>query len=454
MRETAAAFVCALAAVASLGFAQTPTSGTDSEPVSSAVGAFIKSDLAEVSPASMAGRADAVAAVLGDSAEAAAVRELAEMLRGAGDWRALEDQHVDRLVDLLRKARRGTNADRLAPIVHVLERVASDRVEVQLCVAETYGGPSWIRNTGKAAAATGKVTTMIARHVKNRDAARILAFLGVGGRVIGGLVALADFLGFIAGDFENNATLRPLTADDLVAFRVLEQLAEARQYGDQVAAEKLLVEMRTLQPKNPVYPLLLAETYASWGPAWNADRAKKCVRDVIALTDPKVALPLADEAWLNPTDVRATLHILDWAGDARSVQDSRDLGRYAAKFAPTVKLPTEDRLVVSPDRTELESQISRLERAISKLREDLQEAKAELAERKQKAKAAKRDLDSLSRRSKGYEDQHSNLHARWATAVRQVEQAEVQMASRDKRLRATEARMATWTARFRRFRTR
>jgi hypothetical protein len=235
---------------------------------------------------------------------------------------------------------------------------------------------------------------------------------------------------------------------------VLEELAEARHYGDQVGAEKLLGELRKLQPGNPVYPLLLAETYASWGPAWNADRAKKCVRDVFELTDPKAALPLAGEPWLNSTDIRATLHVLGWVGDARSVRDSRDLRSYAEKFSKTIKLPVDDRLVVSPDRAELEAQIRRLETAIPKLRSDFEEAKEELEERGRKAKAAKRALDSLPKRARGYEEQRSNLHARWATAVRQHKDAEAPVKSKEERLRAAEARLRTWTTRLSQFRTR
>ncbi|MBL8755343.1 MAG: hypothetical protein JNK15_18735 [Planctomycetes bacterium] len=408
--------------------AQTPDKSSSDEAITSSLKKFLAAVTDSSSPTEVAAATRPVADALAGQPEHKAIVELVDALATADDWTAVREKHTGHLLDLYRTHRLGKNPHRLAPLVVTLERLAPERPQVQLGLAEVFGAVWDAQDIARAVKAIGNVRSLMP--AKGDGAIEIVGklagFIGLAGDAVAGWRGATHLFGYLdqvtASLQGGGGAVRVLTADDLLAFQVLEELLAARRAGDQAALLKALADLRRMQPRNPVYPLLCAETLASFGPAWNEASAKKELKLFFDLTDPKQPVPASNEPWVGWTDVAALLRMLGWRpaiGDA-GWNSSKDLRDYAKRLESAIKPKVDERLVISPDKKELQFQIKRLEAAVPDLERKRSKCTQELADLEQARDDAERAWKGAGNDRGRYQDSKSDLHTKFADLVRQV----------------------------------
>ncbi len=145
-----------------------------------------------------------------------------------------------------------------------------------------------------------------------------------------------------------------------------EQLIAARAAADQDAAITLLQHLCTLQPGQPAFPLLLAETHASLGPQFDPRRAAELCQRFLAMTD------------AHADDLMAELTRL---GSPRN-ESLRSLRLHTQALLQQMSTERPERLLLSPDR-------KALARKLDLLTAEHQRISADKAEATQHLKAAR-----------------------------------------------------------------
>lgn len=412
----------------------------------------------ESQPKDVAAAATAVVEALAGEPEQAALRTLVDVLQGAADWDDVRERHTDQLIDLYRRHRSGPHAYRLAPVVVVLERLAPEQPQVQFGLAEVFGVIWAGQDIGRAANALASARSLIPARGDGalEIIAKVVGFVGLTGDLAGGWNGITTLLGYLEQAeraVRGGSPVRVLTADDLVAFHVLADLEEARRTGDQAVAMKLCRELRKLQPRNPVYPLLMAEMQASFGAAWDQAAAKKILREFFELTEPRGAVPAANEAWVGWTDVSGLLRMLQWQPGLGEPgwRDMRDLRDYGKRLEAAIVPKVEDRLVISPDRTELRRQIERLEFNVPKLEEEHEASRRLLAQLERECEAAEREYRAARPGGGRFDPRKSDLRAKWSGLQRQVEQARGPAKQDQERCEKAQRRLVVYRERMARF---
>ena len=438
------------------GQAADPAPGNDT--ITASLQAFLAGVTKESTPQEVARAAEPLAAALSGKVEQPAVQSLIEALQGADGWDAVRERHADRLLDLYRRHRTARNPHRLAPLVVVLERLAPERPQVQLGVAEVFGGIWAARDVVRAAQALDSFAALMPKQGDGLidGTAKIAGFVGLAGDVVAGwrgLVTLVGYISQLSSSVKQGAAVRVLTADDLVAFQVLADLGDVRGSGDQASATRLLEELRSLQPRNPVYPLLLAESHASLGPKWQEAAAKKCIREFLDMTDPRSVAPADGDPWMGWTDVSTLLRMLRWtpAIGEEEWRTMSDLRAYAKRLEGAIKPSTDERLVISPDREELRQQIARLERGLPKLERERDEKQQKIRELERDCKAAEAAYRNVPSGAGGYQQHRSDLHSKWADLKRQLDQAKSPTKRAEERYDRSAQRLAFYQQRMRQF---
>ncbi len=429
------------------------------DPLTPALQLFLSAVTAESSPAAMANATTPVLEALAGQPEQKVLQTLVDSLRASGDWETVRASHCEALLELYRRHRAAKEPQRLVPLVVVLERLAPERPQVKLGVAEVFGAAWAARDVARAVEAIGDLRSLMPSEDDGLadTAAKIAGFVGFLGDAAAGWNGVRTILGYLeqmASSMQGGGAIRVLTADDLVGLRALTELREARARGDQAAAAKLLTELRSLQPKNPALSLLTAEMRASWGDAWSDVEAKKELKRFAELTDPARPVPGANEPWIGWADVSAMLRLLDWQPSFGNRQWSsmRDLRDYAVRLGKEIKPGTEDRLVIAPDRRRLEQQIQRLEQNLPKLEQARDETRDKLARLEQERDAAKGDYDNAGRGRGVIDSKRSDLNAKWQGLVRQCKDASGPAASAAERFDRQCERLALYRARLEQFR--
>lgn len=440
---------CALSALA-----QNPSPPTDSSKVTKALRALVEL-ASEAPPAEFASRTMAVAEALGDQPGVEPLRSATDLLAGIADWRSFPAEHVDDLVQAIKEHRGKPSSELLLPVVLMAERVAGDRLEVQLAVAEAFGQESCIGDSDRARAALRRLVAMLPTDLEGfqRTAEQVRSF----GRFLGderlgkeGIATLRSYLALLERAPVPTSSMHVLTPDDLKAFNTIGTYVDKQRRGDQKAAVDLLEQMRTLQPRNAAFLLPLAEARASLGPAFDYHKAKKCLQDFLVATDPDAADAPARDPWEGFDALRETLSLLQW-GDLPG-QPGRDatvesLRECAGELLPRIRMAVAYHLVISPDRDRLEDMAKLMQRQEPGLVKDLEEANAVFERARDQCEKAETAYKSAGSGRGGFNQRRADLHDRWMSTKVALDRAKKELARASEQLDINQRRNKDYTDR-------
>jgi hypothetical protein len=203
--------------------------------------------------------------------------------------------------------------------------------------------------------------------------------------------------------------LRSQEGDDAQLAHLREQLLTARAAADQTAATSLLQRLCILQPEQPAFPYLLAETHASLGPEFDPKRTAELCQRFLALTDPSrtPADPLAELTALGITRPGG-LHALRLQAQALYDQQSRE---------------RPERLLLWPDHRALSRKVSSLAAERARLTADETAAARKL--KSAKARAAAAEADYTRARRSAAANQFVDLTELWTRVLDRREEVQV-----------------------------
>lgn len=393
---------------------------------------------------------------LRDRTEAGVVRIALQALTDVDKWDAVPAECVDGLIGAIRAQRGKVQQELLVAPVLLLQRLAGDRWEVQLLLAETFGAESCIRDVDRAQTALRRMVALIPVDLEGlqRSAKQIRSFcqfLGDDGPSMDGIATLRAYLTLLAREPAPAFATNILTQDDLRAFRLIEPLVSKLRSGEQKAVVDLLDQLRALQPKNAAFALIEAEVRASVGSGWDYAKAKRCLQEFLELTEPDVSGAVAP--WDGLAAVRITLALMEWGdlpgqpGRGSAIEALRD---YAGALLPQIKKPVADRLAISPDRAELERLAKLMQKRELGLAQDREEASTAYLRARDRCDRAKSAYEN-ARSGRGFCQRRSDLHDQWMTAKRVLERAESNFNYAEERLAINQRRNKDYTDRLKRF---
>ncbi len=410
-------------------------------------------------PGEFSARATAVAAAMGDRPQAEAIRSATGMLASISGWGGITPEQADALTQAIKEHRNHPSPELLLPIILMLERVAGDRLELLLTLAETFGATSCIRDVDRARNALRRLVDLLPEDFdafdRSGDQVRaFLKFLGMEDAGWSGVRALRAYLGLLEKDGGTIALVPRLGAEDILALRLIENLVEARRRGNQAASVDLLEQLRKLQPQNSAYQLLLAETFASVGPAWNYEKARECLQQFLAGTDPDATESLARGRWAGFAHLRITLEMLEWGslpGQPGRNAPTERLRAYATELLPRIKTPIVDRLAISPDADELEKLSKLLRRREEEHDKDHAKKKDAFERAQERCNRAEQAFRSAGSESRQFQQRRSDLYASWMDAKRALERSQAALKSAADRLAQNQQRLKAYEDRLQRF---
>jgi hypothetical protein len=148
--------------------------------------------------------------------------------------------------------------------------------------------------------------------------------------------------------------------------RLYEQLSLARARLDQARCCEVLEAMLDMQPVNAVLQFALAEVHLSIGPAFERDKAKKCLEAFLELTDPATLGGPEDRrpSVLTSADIVNDLERFRLAKPRNSLEKQRIAAHdYLDALKKTIRKKGGE-LLLAPDRKSVEREISRCEKRI------------------------------------------------------------------------------------------
>ncbi|MBL9075956.1 MAG: hypothetical protein JNL08_00550 [Planctomycetes bacterium] len=376
------------------------------DAVATAVRQFVDACADATAPSDLVARAAAVHDAAPDLPVRAALRTLGELLAGANTWDGFASGSAEQLLALVQQHRGGPHPELVAPLLLVLERQQPARPEVHLGLAEVFGAATAVRDVARAIAALDRVQQLLPSQDDGTPetlarAVGMLRFLGDVADGWRGVNTLWHYLGLLRTSVAGDGSMPMVRAEDVAACRLCEDLAAARRRGRQAESLQLLQKLQALQPANPIYALLRAETHASWG-AFDLPQAQQQIDRFLALSEPAALAAAAKQSWCNLAAARWCLRVLDWdpavPATASSWEDLRD---YAQQLRKLVKPDTGSRLAVAADAGELESQLGRMRRDCEQRREKRDKAVALLQQLQDEYDAAAGAEQNPGRRGRG-----------------------------------------------------
>ncbi len=368
------------------------------------------------------------------------------------------DLVTEALLEHVRARRNGPHPQRMLPMLLILERTVPQDCRVQMGLAEGFGIASGVFNGARAIAALSRVGEIIPAEDDGivdtlAKLVQLPAFLGDLKAGVQGYTDLRDGIPRLLALLRDGRPIRPWRLADIEALRLHEDLTVARSRGEQANAVKLLNQLRTLQPGNPVYPLILAETLASLGPAWSPNLATKELRAFLAMTDPgkRTAVP-ADELPWTDTDTATVMRILGLSRASDKLSEVRVYAKGLLQDLPPADASPQP-LLISPDKTMLGERVDALRSEHSGKSKEHDRAAKELAAARVKLRKAEQDYQRERTKPirRGTIREVDAAYGRLQTCENNVRRLEAKMSSLEKTMSGLRERLVRYEARLGRF---